>query len=583
MIHNLLIIARMLVLAFSLYGYMQKFNKKIQIEFIPMVLFSTIGCLIFISGILNILKLATSLIVLLGLIYGIQSIIKKENPRKLLSPGTIFFVFFSAIEILLLYGNKFTHYDNFSHWAIVARHLVQTDRFPNFQESYIMFQDYPLGSASFIYFIAKVTGLRGEWIYMYAQALLILSYVTGLFAIVKNNKIFNSILITITYIFILGCNISLYDLLVDTLLPLAGAGALLYCIYYKENIEYHLIPIVFLISYCITIKNSGFFFAAIIWTYCIFQIPKNKNGLKHIAEMIITPAFIFYLWNRHVKLVYIAGDITKHSMTIKNFKNVFGNKNSELINAIFSKLGKTVFSFNNKFLFCLVAIIFLLVVLAIFERSLLKKTGSHLSYLVLIYLIYQVGMLSMYLFSMPNEEASYLAGYDRYHKSILIFIVYMLCVELIYINNSIGAGIRSKYAMQVISTIMVLNFFLTLSPSIDLYKKQNLENSIREKYDNLVSNYAIPKNSSYIVVIKDWNPGYVYFLSRYLLYSTEINVITEKDLNNLDGKLYDYEYLILLDTSEITTDYINQKFNLSDDIKVIYLPNFLPKSQINNL
>ena len=72
--------------------------------------------------------------------------------------------FYSVFCVVLVYfswllrGSHFTTYDNFSHWAVVVKNMLLTDRMPNFEDSLISFQAYPLGSSLFLYYIGKLFG-----------------------------------------------------------------------------------------------------------------------------------------------------------------------------------------------------------------------------------------------------------------------------------------------------------------------------------------------------------------------------------------------------------------------------------------
>lgn len=64
----------------------------------------------------------------------------------------LYLILFSLIFFFFLFEKKLLEYDNFSHWGLIVKILFQKNRFPNFmEENYLMFQEYPLGSATYIY------------------------------------------------------------------------------------------------------------------------------------------------------------------------------------------------------------------------------------------------------------------------------------------------------------------------------------------------------------------------------------------------------------------------------------------------
>lgn len=69
-VKHIVTIIRLLALLFSFYGYIQFISKKIKLEFVIAVIFSGIGSVMFLAGILNILPEVTATIFLIGLILG---------------------------------------------------------------------------------------------------------------------------------------------------------------------------------------------------------------------------------------------------------------------------------------------------------------------------------------------------------------------------------------------------------------------------------------------------------------------------------------------------------------------------------
>ena len=147
--------------------------------------------------------------------------------------GTIFFLVICVFFAFLLYGNKFLDYDNFSHWALVEKTLLSKNRFPNFMDSNIMFQSYPPGSASYIYYVCKITGIHSEWMQMYAQTTLMSGILISLFAF--SNKWQNKLLMCVGSVILLAGNTRLDSLLVDSLLAITALGGMAFCIYYRNE------------------------------------------------------------------------------------------------------------------------------------------------------------------------------------------------------------------------------------------------------------------------------------------------------------------------------------------------------------
>ena len=125
-------LVRLLLLVFSFYGFMQTARRRLDVNLSLAFIFASIGSLMFAAGILNLLPETAAFICLLGCALGVCSIRRRDSVLALVSPGTLFFAVGSVVMAALLLRTKFTSYDNFSHWAIVVKRMLATDRFPNF-------------------------------------------------------------------------------------------------------------------------------------------------------------------------------------------------------------------------------------------------------------------------------------------------------------------------------------------------------------------------------------------------------------------------------------------------------------------
>lgn len=72
--------------------------------------------------------------------------------------------------------------------------------------------------------------------------------------------------------------------------------------------------------------------------------------------------------------------------------------------------------------------ILLLGVSYLLDRQLNKRLSYLLVAITLMYTSYNIGLLAMYLVSMPTQEALYLAGYERYMSTIVHFILGTFCI-----------------------------------------------------------------------------------------------------------------------------------------------------------
>ena len=316
-------------------------REGINRYFLPSLTVAVQVTVLFLAGLLNVLKEATIILYLIGF-YGIlKSFYQRKSILFLkyyfkLGYGFLFLVM--MIAALYVRGKIFVGFDNFSHWALVVRRMLEVNRYPNFEDTLIAFQEYPLGSATYLYYFAKLTG-RSESLQMLGQAYMIVASVLPLFAFAKRNRLAAAIVMFFFVNFLFVYNIPIVDLLVDTLLPLIGICGLVFT--YQNCREKELkLNLLFSSCYMVQIlqtKNSGIFFVILIVIVLLLFAKKNKSYLQNIAASAV-PFLSLLLWQKHCQYVFPSAALSKHAMTIENYKTVFGDKTPEDIMTICSSI-----------------------------------------------------------------------------------------------------------------------------------------------------------------------------------------------------------------------------------------------------
>ncbi len=555
-------IIRIILLCISCYGWCAYMvhKKKIKVEFALSTLIAGIGSIVFFAGILNMLAEISFFICGLGILLASCSLVKRESIRQMLSPGMV--VFLVALIALggLLYGTKYTGYDNFSHWGVVARLIVRENRFPNMQDEIVSFQSYPTGSASFIYYVCKITGIHAEWMMLYAQAVAIVALLIPIFAFVKKKS---SIIIGICTVVLALCAVEpLSELHVDTLLVAAGTAGFLLCLF-KDKIFEHYWAIIPNLIFLISIKNSGVFFVVIIIAYII--VFTTKKDWKKISLFILSSIFTLLAWQKHVKNVFSDGMTAKHSLSLEYFKNVFGDKDKDEILEILYNFLENVFSIHNEFIIFLVLALGLIAIAKYMKCTNLADIKKKIVFYVVIYILYQLSLLGMYIFSMPTNEAINVASYDRYHMTMVTFLIMVLMVEFIQIRWS-----NKNAAMGGIILMLILET-MALTPDFSQINRVNWEKTERYKCEEAVEKYNVPKNASYMFLMDDDDYGYTYYFYRYYFETRNVAVYSEKQHPYIGEQWKNYDYLIVIDDTEKNRDYIKNTLNIDSDENFIIL------------
>lgn len=307
---------RFLLFFLSFLGYCEFLRKRTSIDasFLPSAVIAVQFVLLFLTGILAFLKIGTLFIFFVGLCMLAMALLQEKSLgflKNYCTPAYCFLVVMFSLSAWYLRDKTFLHWDNFTHWALVARNMLETNRFPNFKDSLVMFHTYPLGSSAYIYYFTKLIG-RNEPTMMLAQVFMMLAATMPVFSFCRKNQWF---LLPIT---ILGSNlfflfnIQIYDLLVDTLLPLVGMCSLCFLFAYREKCNHKNWEFWIAAAYLVhtsQIKNSGLFFLGIAYVMMLIIARKTSHPRDLLLLAAIPPAFLF-LWKCHCSYVFDSFDYT---------------------------------------------------------------------------------------------------------------------------------------------------------------------------------------------------------------------------------------------------------------------------------
>lgn len=560
-------VGRLLLFFLSNFGYWEYFRKKsgIDVFFLPAFTISLQVTLLLLAGILNCLKITVFFFWSAGLVLAVSSLAKnfKHVVKNYLNVGYIFLGITVIIALTATRGHLFTHYDNFSHWALVVRGMLITDRFPSFKDILIEFQAYPLGSASYIYYVAKVIS-TSEGMQMFAQAYMMICFILPVFKYVYKRKVAGCIYAILFTNFLFVYNIRITDLLVDTLLPIQGTAMIFFlyseCHVFDEKDKKSCVSVLYLIPFLcmsVQIKNSGMFFIAIV---CILLLASLRHGKEEVGQKIVTiaaPFLSLFLWKAHCNYVFSDASSSKHAMSVENYKAVISDKSIESIKNIFA--GVWNYAFTGKELY------FLLVFLGVLGLLLLLTyTGVWKHYLkfvavtAMLYVAYMFGIFLMYLFSMPEGEAARLAGIERYQKTIFIAVYYLVLLISLILLSKVDGRKKEYFCLTTLLIMLVMNWRGGIGSFSTVFALKEYT-SERFWFEQAISEYEVLEGKRYIVCIPSKDNGYAYYLCKYLLYSNDISVrIIEKREQMEDFREYDYIFVYDKENMNIK-DWINEE------------------------
>ena len=570
---------RLLILGFSIYGYMAFCRDKIGVESecTPVIVFCGIGNVVFLAGILNIMNSAFVCIFAVGLFLALYYI-WSSNRRKVIvsSWGLSVLAIGSVLLLFFLADEKYYHYDNFTHWGIVIKNIYRDSAFPNFQDSLVTYQSYPLGSASFIWYICKAIGYS-EGVSMFAQSAMILSCVIPLFVFSRNTQGIKKLIINI--VACVACFIGVsyggnfandpFNMLVDKLLAFIAIAAFGMVYYYRKQLTKAVLCALPLLVFVITVKNSGIMWVVAILIEFLYFWNKysgyNWKQLKLSSLLLILPMLIRVLWDKHVELVFATGDMSAHAMSAENYGSVLAEKTAADIDKIHTMFLDKVFSIDNRIWFLLGVFVILLLIARCWDRDVIKKINGLFIpiYLMIVYTIYQLGNYVMYLVSMPLVEALDLAGYSRYAFTVDFFVWGCMIIAFLSIVSEIEASGNVRVCSAIVGGLglVLLCFYMD---DICLVFRHNVPISGRETsrthMDEIIDMYQLEEGKKSLVYIgdpQDRDIGYRAIMSKFALYSKDVVMVKSSQLDRLDGYA-NLDYVIILEKDDVVKNYLHE-------------------------
>ena len=524
---------RSCLLICSLFGYSWYLTDRTRPEFAPGITVTVIGSFMFLSGLANCLLVSAVLVCIAGLVLLLLQIIHKADLSVMFCFSNLLLTVACLYFLVMLYGMKLTGYDDFSHWGVVARILVTENRFPDLTDRILTFQAYPTGSASVIYYFTEISGVRAEWVWLHAQAVVILCLYISLFAFAETWR--ERLFLLMVFLILLCSNIFFINLLVDTEITACAISAMCFVLYYRENLirmRWCLLPYaVFLIA----IKTSGLFYTLVFFTYALLKGWKTEEWGK--LSLILLVSFVpLVLWRLHVNAVFPEGMVTKHAFSLKYFLKTVSDKNWSGMKYIFVRLVLRTLSPRLETVYLLI----FAAGLSVCFRNELKKKNSLLREAMLLILLSAVayGMMVyvMYLISMPWYEAEQLAGFERYLHTYTAFAAGILSVVMLKIPDSEKKAIHGR--MGIVLSIWVVLLLFTMGRRSDFYLRWPMERERRTYAEGLIAQSIIPPEAEVLIVNNDEgeDSGYIEYMFRYLLNTPDVEVINAEELGYNAGR-----------------------------------------------
>lgn len=402
---------------------------RVNSFFLPFLAVCSITILVHIGGMLGLLNLAVKAVALAGVILFVihvwESIQRREKPEFAKTPFLMFLAF-CVVMVFLLKGRYYIHIDNFSHWGTVLKEMFYFAAFPDSESIVYMFSGYPLGTASFNYFVCKLIGYS-ESHSMMAQSFIIAAIIPVAFC--RCEKLLSIKTLVILLGEAVALTVMVYDdgswhvtnLLVDFLVGAVFAAIIIIADYYRKDFKTATWLCMLMFLFFVMVKDSAKLFIAMSVIYLLIQTKEDstlsaRSRLTGLVIMLIPVFAACILWDVHVSNAYNM----ENSITFVRygFTDTSWTELAEVFRNIIGKYFRSLFNFKSLSFIVYLLTVFSSLIAAFAARK--DGDNSLLKKILLIdafSLIYLLSLLGMFLVVLKD-----VAAFDRYFCTFVVSI-----------------------------------------------------------------------------------------------------------------------------------------------------------------
>ena len=599
----MLTVLRLLAFLLSAAGYVAVARAywKITPRASYLFVFSAEAVLIYFAGLAGVLSYAAYAlfgggIVLLVVLLANKKIKLAYNTTSINATNLAFVVTLGIITASLL-TTSFVHYDNFSHWAVVVKYMLVTDRIPDAASAIIDFKSYPLGSSSFLYFVSRIVG-NSEGVMLTGQGILLFSSFYAVFGAIRDQKRF-----LLAALLGLGCSVMAFfnisirinNLLVDFLLPALALGSIGILLVERKKFSTACLAVLPVLALLTIVKNTGIFFAILGYVFLIYRSVQFQNadsklrpffwGALGIIGLSLVPLIA---WNIHTSLAFPT-DAGKFSYDFQTLSSFTIDKTPAQVQQIVQLFLATATSLSQLptlgfVVFNGVSIAAYLVARLVFHKKWhLLRT---LLMLDLAVVLYYAGILAMYIVSMPLGEAQRLAGFDRYASSMILFLMGAVSMRLtmdvensFYFQQGEHRDYRAYYSLTTKNIYQIATVAFALAAGLILLSELNGMNSIKADYPKTLparvsaitgDHWAAPDNKTrYLFYSSDKEQEVTSYelpyIGRYFLFASQVDAVSQFADDTFLNQIQTYDKFVIFEATPEIRVYMRKHANLPGD------------------
>ena len=361
------------------------------------------------------------------------------------------------------------------------------------------------------------------------------------------------------------CNVSPFGLMVDTLMPLlAGAATVMAMRIPLEDgsdASRNMVALGLVLVFLILVKSAAVLFAVAVLVVVAMRARPRRGVLVAAAFPIVASV----LWSAHCSYVFPSAETSKHAVSATGWMETLSGKSPDDLMAIVSSMAEFATS-PMSLAVPLAGLVLVFVLATTVDRHAVAsgedtKTGSPKSgfsdstkaavFAVAFYVIYMLGLLAMYVFSMPLGEALALAGADRYRRTAVAFCAYILFAMLVRRAGRAAWWDAMLVGATAASAAVCVASLVGAGPMPQLLDNRRGSDA-RDRWEAVLSPGAVPEGSRVVACLpadEDDASGYNSYLVRYLTWCPDVRVVRGASPEDLERLAADgYEWVVSRDT-----------------------------------
>lgn len=500
---------------------------------LPLAVLSVWMVVLLTAGMLGHLRLGVLLVLGAGLLALGLELLKDARAvgATLRDPAILALGATALLLTVVLHGRVFTHYDNFSHWALVVKVMLAGDALPSADDAVVTFTTYPLGASGIAYLANTVVG-PAEWVAMTAHGLLLASCALPLVSAAGRRWGVGCLLYAVATAALLTSISRPSSLLVDSLVAGMGAQLLLLVLLHRNELVRQPWALGVLGAALVTVKSSGVFFVLIATGLAVLllwrsraQVRSTRHRLAWAASLAL-PWLMWWAWSSHVTRSFPEAGSSKHGVSVDRFSEIVGDKTWADVSSIIGGLASS--TLTHERLWVLLLLTLAMGVVTVRSRSL--TSGSHRRIITVAVVTSGLWLLSlalMYLFSMPLGEALSLAGLHRYQGTLhLVLMLILLSVVALWTATTEATALPS-----VVAAVAIAGSASLAAPTSLL---EHEDTTVRDTVEAALGGRTVGEGDVVCLVATDEDNGYRRWITRYLTLTPAVrSFVIDEDADQL--------------------------------------------------